>query len=167
MAFCSKCGAELEKDAKTCPSCGATVGETSEKKENGSDFGARAEEAFNKFNDTKDDTSAFDPADIESNKVMGILSYLSWLVLIPLIAAPKSPFARFHANQGLILAIIEIAFSIVLGALSLIPGVGIVFNIILSLLGLVFLLFSILGIVNAANGKATELPVIGKSRLIK
>ncbi|MBS6447025.1 MAG: zinc-ribbon domain-containing protein [Clostridiales bacterium] len=167
MAFCSKCGAELEKDAKTCPSCGATVGETSEKKENGSDFGARAEEAFNKFNDTKDDTSAFDPADIESNKVMGILSYLSWLVLIPLIAAPKSPFARFHANQGLILAIIEIAFSIVLGALSLIPGVGIVFNIILSLLGLVFLLFSILGIVNAANGKAKELPVIGKIRLIK
>ena len=167
MAFCSKCGAELEKDARTCPSCGATVGETSEKKENGSDFGARAEEAFNKFNDTKDDTSAFDPADIESNKVMGILSYLSWLVLIPLIAAPKSPFARFHANQGLILAIIEIAFSIVLGALSLIPGVGIVFNIILSLLGLVFLLFSILGIVNAANGKAKELPVIGKIRLIK
>ena len=98
---------------------------------------------------------------------MGILSYLSWLVLIPLIAAPKSPFARFHANQGLILAIIEIAFSIVLGALSLIPGVGIVFNIILSLLGLVFLLFSILGIVNAANGKAKELPVIGKIRLIK
>lgn len=167
MAFCSKCGAELEKDAKTCPSCGATVGETSEKKENGSDFGARAEEAFNKFNDTKDDPSAFAPADIESNKVMGILSYLSWLVLIPLIAAPKSPFARFHANQGLILAIIEIAFSIVLGALSLIPGVGIVFNIILSLLGLVFLLFSILGIVNAANGKAKELPVIGKIRLIK
>ena len=114
-----------------------------------------------------DDTSAFDPADIESNKVMGILSYLSWLVLIPLIAAPKSPFARFHANQGLILAIIEIAFGIVLGALSLIPVIGIVFNIILSLLGLVFLLFSILGIVNAANGKAKELPVIGKIRLIK
>ena len=98
---------------------------------------------------------------------MGILSYLSWLVLIPLIAAPKSPFARFHANQGLILAIIEIAFGIVLGALSLIPVIGIVFNIILSLLGLVFLLFSILGIVNAANGKAKELPVIGKIRLIK
>lgn len=167
MAFCSKCGAELEKDAKTCPSCGATVGENSEKKENGSDFGARAEEAFNKFNDTKDDTSAFDPVDIESNKVMGILSYLSWLVLIPLIAAPKSPFARFHANQGLILAIIETVFSIVLGTLSLIPVVGIIFNIILSLSGLVFLLFTILGIVNAANGKAKELPVIGKIRLIK
>lgn len=167
MAFCSKCGAQLETDAKACPSCGATVGETSEKKENSSDFGARAEEAFNKFNDTKDDTSAFDPADIESNKAMGILSYLSWLVLIPLIAAPKSPFARFHANQGLILAIIEIAFGIVLGALSLIPVIGIVFNIILSLLWLVFLLFTILGIVNAANGKAKELPVIGKIRLIK
>ena len=98
MAFCSKCGAELETDAKACPSCGATVGETSEKKENGSDFGARAEEAFNKFNDTKDDTSAFDPADIESNKVMGILSYLSWLVLIPLIAAPKS--RRTFSDSG-------------------------------------------------------------------
>lgn len=98
---------------------------------------------------------------------MGILAYLSWLVLIPLIAAPKSPFARFHANQGLILAIIEIACSIVLGALSRIPAVGIIFSILLSLLGLVFLLFSILGIVNVANGKAKELPIIGKIRLLK
>jgi len=128
---------------------------------------AHSEEAFNKFNDMKDDTSAFDSADIESNKVMGILSYLSWLVLIPLLAAPKSPFAQFHANQGLILAIIEVAFSIVFGTLSLIPAVGIVFDVVLSLSGLVFLLFSVLGIVNAANGKAKELPVIGKIKLIQ
>lgn len=167
MAFCSKCGTELGADAKTCPSCGASVGEASEKKEKGSDFGTRAEEAFGKFNDTEDSTASFDAADIESNKVMGILSYLSWLVLIPLIAAPKSPFARFHANQGLLLAIIEAACGIVFGAFSIIPVVGIIFSILLSLLSLAFLLFSILGIVNAANGKAKELPLIGKIKLIQ
>ena len=178
MAFCSKCGAELEKDAKTCPSCGATVGETSEKKENGSDFGARAEEAFNKFNDTKDDTSAFDPADIESNKVMGILSYLSWLVLIPLIAAPKSPFARFHANQGLLLCIAMfgwiIADSVLTALLRAIlwRGLGLwsIYSLCGTVLNLVYIVFTVLaviGIINALNGRAKELPIIGKYRLLK
>ena len=42
-------------------------------------------------------------ADAEQNKVFGILAYLGILCLIPLLAAKDSRFARYHANQGLVL----------------------------------------------------------------
>lgn len=38
---------------------------------------------------------------------------------------------------------------------------------IMGLCGLVFLALAILGIVNAASGKAKELPVIGKYKILK
>lgn len=124
-------------------------------------------EKLNEFTNTADTTSEFDPADIEKNKVMAILAYLSWLVLVPIFCANNSKFARFHINQGLLLAIAETAFLVVFGILSVIPLLGWIFAVIESLLGLVFLVFAVLGIVNAASGKAKELPVIGKFRILK
>jgi len=168
MAFCSQCGTDVGENSKFCPSCGAPVGNASQGEQKKSDdFSAKAEEAFNKFNDTPDSTGSYDPADIASNKAMGVLAYLSWLVLIPLLAAPNSPYARFHANQGLVLAIIETACSVVLGTLSWIPVLGWAFGTVLSLLSIVSLVFTVLGIVNAVNGRAKELPLIGKIRLLK
>ncbi|MCQ2424960.1 MAG: DUF4870 domain-containing protein [Lachnospiraceae bacterium] len=124
-------------------------------------------EQFNKFNDTPDTTSEFEAEDIEKNKVMAVLAYIGILVLVPIFAAKDSKFARFHANQGLVLAIAEIVGSIVLNILSGIPVIGLIFSIISGLFGLVCLLFAVLGIVNAANGKAKELPLVGKFRFLK
>ena len=98
---------------------------------------------------------------------MGILSYLSLLVLIPIFAAPKSRFARFHANQGLILLILEVVVSVVFFILGFITGllgigfISIFLGIIHWLLNIAILALSILGIVNAAQGKAKPLPLIG------
>ncbi|MBO4407433.1 MAG: hypothetical protein J5849_07000 [Clostridia bacterium] len=117
--------------------------------------------------DTKDTTSSFKKEDVEKNKTLSILAYLSWLVLIPLFAAKDSPFARFHCNQGIVLAIAEIAVGLVLGLLGMIPYVGWVFTILGSLVGLVCLLLAVFGIVNAANGKAKELPLVGGIRILK
>lgn len=122
---------------------------------------------INELNNTKDTTDEFDKKDIDDNKVMAILAYLSWLVLVPIFAANGSKFARFHVNQGLVLAIAEIACWVVLGILSIIPFIGLIFVIINVLFSAVCLVFSILGIINAANGKAKELPIIGKIRLMK
>lgn len=122
---------------------------------------------FNNLNNTKDYTSQFDPKDIEDNKIMGILAYLSWLVLIPIFAAPNSKFARFHANQGLVLAIAEIACGILNSILGWIPVIRVVSGIICFLVGIVCFVLTILGIVNVANGKAKELPVIGSIRILK
>ena len=48
-----------------------------------------------------------DPKDIEENKVWGILAYI--IFFLPLITAPKSKFAKYHANQGLLLVLLSVA----------------------------------------------------------
>ena len=106
-----------------------------------------------------------------NDKVYGILSYIGILVLVPLLAG-KSQFARFHANQGLVLFIADIVLGAVIGisvgVLSLIPFVGIVIGSILSgVLGLAIFILMIMGIVNAVNGEMKPLPVIGGIKLIK
>lgn len=122
---------------------------------------------FNEINNTPDTTDQFDKNDIEQNKIMGILAYLSWLVLVPLLAAPNSKFAKFHANQGLVLAICEIVLGVIIGVLTFIPVVGIIAGIAGGILELVCLVLAVLGIMNAANGRAKELPVIGNIRILK
>ena len=102
---------------------------------------------------------------------MAILSYIGFLVIISLVAAPNSKFARYHANQGLVLFIAEIAFAVAYGILSaviLLISWRLYFLVtILSILWLVFVVFAVLGIINAAGGKAKELPLIGKIKIIK
>ena len=51
-------------------------------------------------NNTTDSTYEFDQKDIEQNKVMALLSYLGILVLVPLLGAKGSKYARFHTSQG-------------------------------------------------------------------
>ncbi len=119
------------------------------------------------FFDTKDETADFDKKDIEENKVMAVLAYIGILVLIPLLAAKESKFARYHTNQGFTLFLFGFCTCVVFEILGLIPTIGIVFTIIGSLFGLFFFVFMILGIINAAQGFAKELPLIGKYRFIK
>ena len=122
---------------------------------------------LNEMNNTKDYTAEFDKGDIEQNKVMAILAYLGWLVLIPLFAAKESKYARFHVNQGLILAIVETVIMIVLSILTLIPVIRWIFYIVEAVVGIVFLVMWVIGIMNAVNGRAKELPLIGSFRLLK
>ena len=66
-------------------------------------------EACEDSDNAKDTTTSYD---VESNKAMAVLSYLGILVLVPLLGAKNSPFARFHTNQGLILCIATILYSV-------------------------------------------------------
>ena len=115
----------------------------------------------------KDRTSEFEEKDIKDNMIMGIFAYLSILVLIPLFAAKNSKYARFHANQGIVLCIVSILFSIVISILTRIPFIGWLFAVIGSIIGLVWLVYAVLGIVDVVNGKARELPFIGGIRILK
>lgn len=168
MAFCSKCGAQLSDGEKFCSSCGAPIGDTAKENANTTqpvqtDFSQK----IAGLNNTADTTAEYDAQDIRNNKAMAILAYLSWLVLIPLFAAKESKFARFHCNQGVVLAVAEIIAVIVLSILDGLPLIGWIFSIAGSLLGLVCFIFAVLGIINAANGKAKELPIIGKFKILK
>lgn len=128
---------------------------------------ADLKETLNELNNTADTTAEFDPADIAQNKVMGVLAYFSWLVLVPIFAAKESKFARYHANQGLALAIAEIICWVVFGILTRFPLIGWIFGIAEGLVSLVCFVIAIVGIVNAANGRAKELPIVGKLKILQ
>lgn len=158
MAFCGKCGTQMEDGAAFCSQCGAPIG--SGAPETGAPAMAMAQ------------------SDAEQNKVMGVLAYLGFLCLVPIFAAKDSKFARFHANQGLVLFVGELAYAIVYSILSAILwslawSSWTMFNIVSALttiLGLVYIVFGVLaiiGIVNAVSGKEKPLPVIGKFIILK
>lgn len=128
-------------------------------------------ENLKNLNNTADNTGAYDTQDINDNKLMALLSYISILVFIPIFLAGKSKFARFHANQGLVLFLCSliwgVAFSIVSKILGGIILIGLIIKIIGWLVEAVFLVLAVLGIVNVVKGRAKELPVIGKTKILK
>ncbi len=101
----------------------------------------------------------YTPEDIEKGKTMAGLSYL--LFFLPLIVCPESKYAKFHANQALLLLILGIAGNVILG---IIPIIG---WMLLPLFGLGVLALFIMGMVNGFGGKAKRLPLIGKFDILK
>ena len=121
---------------------------------------AKAQEKVEEIKNEIDDfTAEQDAEDVEKNKLMAVLAYISILVLIPLFCAKESKFARFHTNQGLVLCII----GLIIGCLTKIPVLGFLFKI----LNLVVFAFAIVGIIYAVQGKAKELPVVGNWKILK
>lgn len=211
MAFCGQCGNPIEDGAKFCPRCGTAVVAATPAPETAAVGAAPASptasqapvppqaaptapqapvppaaaqaavNAFANLNNTADTTAQYDPQDIANNKAMGVLAYLGILVLVPILGAKQSKFARFHANQGLTLLGVEVIYSIVSAILRAVIkteetlwgyGLGIYttptwLNVILGLISIPLLVLAILGIVNAAQGKAKELPLIGKFQWLK
>lgn len=107
--------------------------------------------------------------DIDANKVYGILSYIGFLFIIPLLAAKESRFAKFHANQGLVVFLTEIILSAASGAVcALLSAIhlGALAAIIGPLISLISLAYSVTGIVFSAQGKAKELPLIGRFHIL-
>ncbi len=106
--------------------------------------------------------------EVGDHKLYAILGYiLPFLFFLPLLqeSSKNNAFARFHANQQLILLIGWVALYVVGNMLVMILYMMGVF--LLPLLNLAFLVLAILGIINAAQGQMKELPVIGKIRLLK
>ena len=118
--------------------------------------------------------------DIQKHKGVAILAYIFFL--IPLVLAPHSKYARFHANQGLLVFILWCIA--VVGTIVLTVGWSVFahfldsFGILQFFFGCfahvipVFLMFgalavTIMGIVHAANGEKKVLPLFGHVTLIK
>lgn len=172
MLYCTKCGAVMDEDMKFCPECGAPVSASSQEKEPWEDEEKDLGTKLSEINDTPDTTDEFDENDIRNNKVMAVLSYIGPLVLVPLFAARESKFARFHANQGFVLAVCYIAWEVirkivveVITAVS--PTLGTLTGTVCNIVNILLFVLMIVGIVNVVKGKAKELPVIGKIKLLK
>lgn len=91
----------------------------------------------------------------EDNKLMGILSYIGVLCLIPLLTKKDDEFVFFHAKQGVVLFIAEVITAFV----AAIPLLG---WIIAPIASLVWIVLSIIGIINVLGEKREELPILGK-----
>ncbi len=168
MAFCPVCGEHVADSAPSCPKCGAPLNQ-----QNSASTGTQqaVNDFVNNLNNTADYSSQMDPADVEQNKVMAILAYIGILVFVPIFAAPQSKFARFHANQGLTLFVFEVVYGVIMSVLSAtvgkIPVAGPITLTICGLVSLIWVILMICGIINAVNGKAKELPVLGNIHLMK
>lgn len=109
-----------------------------------------------------------DAQDVENNKAYSILSYLGFLVLIPILLDRKSPYVKFHANQGLILLVAELIAAVISTVLWFIPVAGLVLSLVIGLpLYLATVVLMVIGIINAYGGKAKKLPILGEFELLK
>ena len=88
-------------------------------------------------------------------KLLAAIGYLGILFLVPLLAKKESKFCQFHAKQGLVLFIADV----ILYFVGWIPFLG---WVILAVGGIFVLILVIMGIINAANGKYWEMPVLGQ-----
>ncbi|MCX5694868.1 MAG: hypothetical protein NT014_07130 [Candidatus Omnitrophica bacterium] len=91
--------------------------------------------------------------EIHEGKFFAVISYVSFLCIITLILKKDNKFALYHAKQGLVLFVMEVAAFI----LSIIPFLGWLIGIFGYAL---FLLVSLWGIMQAALGVNIRIPLI-------
>jgi len=94
------------------------------------------------------------------NTGMAVVATIPILFFVPLLTEHKNDeFVMFHAKQGLVLLLYGVILAIATPILAFIPVLGWLVLLVLQIFGLVCL---IMGILNAAQGKRQELPLIGK-----
>jgi uncharacterized membrane protein len=101
---------------------------------------------------------------------MAVIAYI--LFFVPLLTGDhkKSPFVKFHTNQGTVLFLTWIAWwfvSLILGFIFRGFFLWAIYALVnfAAWVGVIVLL--VLGIINAANGRMKPLPLIGKFTIIK
>lgn len=95
-----------------------------------------------------------DDKEVLEGKPYAILSYLWILCLVPLILKKENKFAVFHAKQGLVLFIGELAVAFI-GIIPILGWMILFFGTIL------FSLLSLIGIVQVLMGNLWKMPVVG------
>ncbi|MFH1190979.1 MAG: hypothetical protein V1670_02130 [Candidatus Omnitrophota bacterium] len=93
--------------------------------------------------------------EILEGKFFAIIAYVSFLCILSLVLKKNNKFAFYHARQGLVLFVMEVAAFI----LSIIPVLGFLIGIFGYAL---FLLVSLWGITQAGLGIYCRIPVITK-----
>ena len=108
---------------------------------------------------------------VDSGKnLIAALSYISLLVIIPLLVSKDNPFVKFHAKQGLSLLIFA-QISWILSYLIGLVYAMVPFSVYMSIVGIytpvrigfgiVTFVFVVIGIRNVLNKRQDELPLIG------
>ena len=124
----------------------------------------KVDKAVNDYvKDVKDFIKDYTEKEKSEGMFFGILSYISVLCLIPYLLEDKNNFVKFHAKQGLNLFLLEVIVGVsasILVFLLLFLGFAIV--LVRNIIECIFLVVSIMGIIDVATGKARELPIVNK-----
>ena len=143
MAYCSKCGGEVQTGVAFCPKCGQAQA---------------GEQVTQTFQSTQTGMA---------ENVAGLLCYvLGWVTGIIFSLIDKRPYVRFHAAQSIVvfggLHVINIVVGIIFGAGFMMMGgwgsFGLGF-VLYSLINLVAFILWILLMVKAYQGEKFEVPV--------
>lgn len=171
MAFCSSCGTALPDYAKFCSSCGTALEPFIPPPKTVDAATSVVSETLPPQGSLYAPSMPYDrETDVANNKILSILCYFGPLVLVVIFMMKNSRYARFHANQGLLLLIFEAAGAILLG----LAGSALYYSSVYFLATLLWTLFWIsivilllMGITNAASGREKRLPVLGRFNIIK
>ena len=218
MAFCNKCGTQVQDGVQFCPSCGQVMGAAPPPPQQQyapppppqqapppppqqyappvvpqqapppqQQYQQPPQQGYpqQQYQQQGYPQQQYQANPAQNDKTMSILSYIGFLVLIPILngAYKTSPTVKFHANQGLVLFLVEVAYSIISGILGAVVrvrrtvtvwgiptytyGTPVWLTTILWLISLAFLALAIMGILNAVNARTKQLPVIGQITLLK
>ena len=158
MSFCPNCGAPNDEGSAFCANCGTKLEAPQQNQ-----YAAPQQGEYQQYQEAPQQSfvvdKGYEPSDIEANKLFAILAYLGPLVFVPIFAARNSKFAKFHANNGLVIFIMWILCNI----LRVIPIVKHFVWIISILIAIV----DIIGLVQAIKGEAKPMPVISDIKIIK
>lgn len=153
------------------------------KDENKENFGDKVKDTVDSIMDTTDNTTEFDEKDIEDNTFLAMLSYIGIFAFIPYFIHTDSKFVKYHAVRGINLLILEGIYTLLDGLLSMIKVSKVVIDygslvgtkmvtplwisLPMAIVGGILTVISIIGIINVCKGKAKELPLVGKIKIIK
>ena len=112
--------------------------------------------------------------DIKYNRWKCVFAYLGILVLIPMLNMKISRFAKFHANQGLVIFLGEVLLLLLnyvvkytvwfsLESLGVLWILDLLFATVELLLGML----CIAGIYYVMKGRCVSLPVVGRIQVIR
>src|SRR5258706_6848364 len=94
----------------------------------------------------------YTPEDAANGKTMAILAYLVFFIPLLMEDMKKNNFVMFHTEQAIILVILNVVVAIV-GTVTC--GIGLILYI-------PWLIFLVMGILNASKGECKPLPLIGQ-----
>lgn len=126
---------------------------------------------------TKEEKNHVSKDDIKEGQFQGILCYI--FAVIPYITEKENKFVMFHAKEGMKLLLVSIIYYIVdsyLKTFMLIKkctdsicmySTPLFYDIINGIIKLIFLAYSIYGIINIITGKCKKLPIIGNINIFK
>lgn len=97
----------------------------------------------------------FTEKEVREGKFFAVISYVGILCIIALILKKDNRFALYHARQGLVLFVLEVAAVII----SIIPLLGWLLGNIGMLAAIIA---SVWGIILSLRGEASKIPVVSE-----